>query len=399
MLPAGLAALAALFLPLVIHLARRSERRPTDFAALQWLQARVRPRRNLRFDEWLLLALRLLLVSALALLLAKPAMLGAADTTPWVVAVPGVSAQALREADSGSSETEAERRWLAPGFPEILATTPSATVAVGSLLRELDAALPAGTSLTILVPKVLDGADAERPRLSRKVDWNVVPSTPAPTPNRTPRLKPMPILHVRNAEDRAGSLRYLRAATAAWQTQRRAPDGTGGTPEDTTATIEIAATSVPLPADAKLLAWLAPGPLPAAIRQWIEAGGIALLDAETHFPELDDALPLWRDADGAVLVRGRSIAKGRALRFTRPLAPAAIPALLEADFARQVRVLLVDPPPAPTRLPATAYTPTTGTKPWPDAPRDLSPWLALLIAALFLLERWFAASPSRRAST
>ncbi|TQT81878.1 hypothetical protein DB758_11845, partial [Xanthomonas perforans] len=42
--PTGLAALAALLLPLLIHLARRSEHRPTDFAALRWLRALPRPR-------------------------------------------------------------------------------------------------------------------------------------------------------------------------------------------------------------------------------------------------------------------------------------------------------------------------------------------------------------------
>ena len=39
LLPAAFAALAALFIPLLIHLARRSEQRPTDFAALRWLRS------------------------------------------------------------------------------------------------------------------------------------------------------------------------------------------------------------------------------------------------------------------------------------------------------------------------------------------------------------------------
>ena len=68
--PLGLAALAALVVPLLVHLRRRTEEVPLDFAALRWLDPRPRPRRRLRFDEWLLLALRLLLVALLALLLA-----------------------------------------------------------------------------------------------------------------------------------------------------------------------------------------------------------------------------------------------------------------------------------------------------------------------------------------
>ena len=44
LLPAGLAALAALLLPLLLHLARRHEQTPTDFAALRWLRQKPKPR-------------------------------------------------------------------------------------------------------------------------------------------------------------------------------------------------------------------------------------------------------------------------------------------------------------------------------------------------------------------
>ena len=57
LLPLGLAALAALVVPILIHLVRRPEHQLIDFAALRWLSERVRPRRRLRFeDPWLLLA-------------------------------------------------------------------------------------------------------------------------------------------------------------------------------------------------------------------------------------------------------------------------------------------------------------------------------------------------------
>ncbi len=47
-LPAGLFALAALAIPLVLHIARRTESRTVEFAALRWLEARPKPRRSLR---------------------------------------------------------------------------------------------------------------------------------------------------------------------------------------------------------------------------------------------------------------------------------------------------------------------------------------------------------------
>ena len=52
--PLGLAALAALIVPLLIHLRRRTEEVPLDFAAMRWLEALPKPRRRLRFDELLL---------------------------------------------------------------------------------------------------------------------------------------------------------------------------------------------------------------------------------------------------------------------------------------------------------------------------------------------------------
>ncbi|MEL4017015.1 BatA domain-containing protein, partial [Dryocola clanedunensis] len=70
--PLGLLALAAWLVPLLIHLARRHQYAPLDFAALRWLQARIRPRQKIRFDEWPLLLVRLLLLATLALLLARP---------------------------------------------------------------------------------------------------------------------------------------------------------------------------------------------------------------------------------------------------------------------------------------------------------------------------------------
>lgn len=390
LLPTALAALAALLLPLLVHLARRSERRPTDFAALRWLHAQARPRRNVRFDEWLLLALRLLLVALLALLLGRPVLFGAPDATPWVVAAQGVAGEELQtfEAPEG-----VQRRWLAPGFPNGAQASPPARVPIGSLLRELDATLPADAPLTVLAPAVLAGADAERPVLSRPVDWRVVSTTsPAsPTAVDAARAAAMPTLVVRHAPDRAPALRYLRAATAAWRS------GTTDTTSDPARTaINVGDIAQTLPTDAALLVWLAPGPLPSTVRAWIEAGGTALLDAQATLPGIDRGSARWRDADGDVLVRGVALGRGQALQWTRAMTPRDMPELLEGDFPQHLRALLSPPPPAPARVAAAAYAPTIGAAPWPETPRELAPWLIVLIAALFAIERWFASSARRK---
>jgi hypothetical protein len=355
--PIGLAALTAVLIPLAIHLARRTEQRPMDFAALRWLRQKPRPRHRPRFDEWLLLAVRLILLVLVALFLARPAVRDGGHTRPMVAVAPGVDARTL-----GAGE---ERRvWLAPGFPP-LDVKPPARVPLGSLIRQLDAELPQGAALTLVVPAVIDGADAERPRLARRVTWRVVPGTMvAGTPVRR---------RVRVALNAPN--RYIRAAVAAL----------GWTP----------AATDPLPKDTAALIWLAPGALPPVITRWIEAGGAALVGHETIVPT-GSAAAVWQGGEGETLVEERVVGAGRVLRFTRALTPAAMPALTEADFPERLATLLLAPSPAPARTSAQAYRPVTGgAAPTPGA-RDLRPWLALAIAVLWLVERWLA-TRSRRA--
>lgn len=402
LLPAGLAALAALALPLLLHLVRREEQRPIDFAALRWLSARVRPRRRLRFEDRLLLALRLLLIVLLALLLARPVLPPAGGGAPWIVAAPGVGGQALRDAmgplaaggdadgtggTGGTGDSvRVQRRWLAAGFPALdEASPPPDLQASMSLLRELDMRMPAGAPLVVLVPPVLDGVDAERPRLSRPVEWRVISPDDASTPGDEGGSTSTggdagndsvaaPRIVIRDAGNSAGA-RYLRAASAAWQAHRdrtRRDDGS----------LEVQA-------------WLATGQLPSEAIAWIEAGGTALLAHDTLLSALDGAPPLLRDEQGRPLLRGAMLGQGRVLQWMRPLEPDAMPALLDADFPHRLRAAL-QPPPSPARVLAAEHAPRVGgIGPWPQSRRELSPWLALAIALLFLLERWLAAGPRR----
>ena len=78
--------------------------------------------------------------------------------------------------------------------------------------------------------------------------------------------------------------------------------------------------------------------------------------------------------------------------------PADMPLLLEADFPQRLRDALAPPRRPPARADARAHVPNTGARMQPTAPRDLQPWLALLIALLFAVERWLATSRRRGAS-
>lgn len=390
LLPAAFAALGALLVPLLLHLARRSEQRPTPFAALRWLRAKPKPRHRIRFDEWPLLLLRLVLLAALAMLLARPVLYDSAKVAPWVAVVPGVDLRDVRAVAAGA---DARRHWLVPGFPAVDDTTAEDSIAAtpvptSSLLRELDALLPAEVALTVIVPAHLEGVDAQRPVLGRRVDWRVVPGA-MPSP-RTATARSVPALTVRYHPDRAEAVRYLRAADAAWRM-----DGPDALPAKPVPTFKAAQVQEPLEPQARFLVWLAPGALPAPVREWIADGGTALLDADAQFSASAATAVYWRDDTGTPLVEGAAFGRGRVLRLTRRLSPQAMPQLLDPDFPRQLRALFSPAEPPPTRVHAAAHAPLSGGPGFAQPPRDLQPWLLWCIALLFGLERWFASSARR----
>jgi hypothetical protein len=370
--PLGLAALAALIVPLLIHLRRRTEDVQVDFAAMRWLDALPRPKQRIRFDEWLLLALRLLLVACLALLLARPAVLGWEDDGPRVLVAPGVAPAAAREA----AGPEADARWIAPGFPALDTAAPANRVPLASLIRQFDAELPKGAPLTVLVPSVIDGVDAGAIRLTRKVEWRVIEG---PARSAATQPAPAPTLAVRHAAGQAAALRYFRAAADAW----------GAAPQFS------AEASAALPPRGAVLVWLTPGPVPADVTDWVSAGGTALLGSAAEVAMPAATASLWADETGETLAEGGMLGAGQLLRFTRPLEPAAMPELLSPDFATILRDLVAPPAPPPARMVAAAAEPVAGVAPFPLPPRELAAWLGVLIALTFLAERLLASRARR----
>lgn len=383
LLPGALAALAAILIPLVIHIARRTEERPIEFAALRWLRQKPRPKSRLQFDERLLLGSRLLLLTLLALWLATPVLFGAAGTAPYVAVAPGVDVSGTGQVADEAVADYRHAHWLAPDFPALTEAGPVGAVPLASLLRQLDADLPADTPLVVVVPEVMDGADAERPRLSRRVEWRVVPGA-APVVAAEP--VPVPGLSIRHDADQAGGLRYLRAAALAWQPVGREAD------------LDVDDLDTALPPVTRRLIWLGSGTLPTALLRWVESGGTALVGSRALFPEDVDRVVVWRDALGRPLVEAAPMGTGHLMQFSRRLAPAGMPELLEADFPVHLRAVLTPATTAPTRVSAADYMPTTGARHVEPAPRDLRPWLAVLIGLVLLGERWLATRRKRGVS-
>lgn len=372
--PLGLLALAALAIPLIIHIARRTESRTIVFAALAWLEERPKPRRRLRLDELWLLAARLLLLTLMALWLAQPVLWGVADTRPVVAIAPGVDPASV-EADD-----DARRVWLAPGFPEVGAgPAPAPTTGLISLIRQLDAELPDGAPLRIVAPAIIDDADAQRPILTREVEWTPAAQNRAPSTLDAPAP---PRLTVRFDAEGEAAVRYVRAAATAWTEEGQEP------------AFEAAAVDRPLPRDASAIVWLSASTPPQAVIDRVRSGATVLTASDLRLPVEGDVRPVWVDADGAVIASEGRIGRGRAVVVSRALTPEDLPALLEPDFPDRLWTLLA-PQPEPTRVSAADHAPLTGAAPYDQPPLDLRPWLALLIALVFTAERWLATRRAR----
>jgi hypothetical protein len=378
LLPTALLALAALLVPILIHLSRRSEPQRTEFAALRWLQARFQPKRQPVVQEWLLLLVRLLLLSALVFFLARPVIEREPVPGQWWLLAPGLDASVL---PAISGDDTIERRWLVPGFPALTETvnTNSKSVSPSSLLRELDATLPAKARIRVWLPEQLQGLDAQRLQLSRKIDWQIVkqfPATYAPQPLPLPRWQS-------SAESvRDARLPFFRAAYRYWQTDADVAQALPHSNVDA--------------APAHGISWLrlSDKPLPAAALDWVRIGGQVVLMPGLARPP-GEVQVLWRDESGAPVLAAQAYGQGRLLQWQQALRVENLPVLERADFAERLRAHL-ERLPEPQRAFAVSQTPSSGLPVWPLMPQALAPWLMWLIVALFAIERFLATRPSRQ---
>src|SRR5262249_24289106 len=132
--------------------------------------------------------------------------------------------------------------WLAPGFPDADTPTSQSSSSLSSLVRELDATLPAATALTVVVPQELGGLDAERLELGGAVAWRVVAGRPpaASTTSWPAALAVSVRADAANEAERA----VVRALQRAWKAEGHA------------VTLDVAAPDVALPDRVNVLVWL-----------------------------------------------------------------------------------------------------------------------------------------------
>ena len=182
--PLALFALGALAIPAVLHLWRPPPR-TIRVGTLRFFTApAVRRLTKLRWRERLLLFVRLLLLTMLALLLAQPIWRKLPPTEPqrWALIEPGVvlEGEPLKRFDELTGRGF-EPRELAPGLHRTKGSAreqhPAHVPDVWSLLREVDARLPAGSSVAVFASDRLTSLRGERPVMQHcTVDWISVPT-------------------------------------------------------------------------------------------------------------------------------------------------------------------------------------------------------------------------------
>ena len=177
--PLWLAALAALVIPLVIHLRRQRIGRRIQVGSVRHLAGAALPRRRrLRVRDPWLLALRCAILALVVLALAGPAIRRTERPSSWVLVAPSLLGDSvilrsdplldsLRRAGSAV-------RVLAPGFPAADLRRPviarsDTSVDLWSLLGAADQVLPFGSSILAVVPAELSLARGRRPAVATRV--------------------------------------------------------------------------------------------------------------------------------------------------------------------------------------------------------------------------------------
>ncbi|MBL0927453.1 MAG: BatA domain-containing protein, partial [Phycisphaerales bacterium] len=112
----AIAGLAAVAVPVIIHLLFRQRRRPVVWAAMRFLlEAYQKQRKKLRVQQWLLLACRCLVIALLALAVGRPALqragvLGGVGGRDVYVIIDDSLSSALRDGPSGETSLQRHAR-------------------------------------------------------------------------------------------------------------------------------------------------------------------------------------------------------------------------------------------------------------------------------------------------
>lgn len=417
--PTWLAGLAALAVPLVLHLWNRRPTAVVRIGSLRGLAGPPGPRAlGRRLEQIPLLLLRMSVLAAVAVGLAGPALRGGttvAGSESVLLVDPVLLSDSL--AVFSDHEVDSLRRagrsvhLLAQGFPELEAagTVPQHQAGIWALLRRLDDSLPPGSRVTVLTAMTADELGPQRPTLQSRYELRDLASVKSPPladrPADTTRVE---LVVGQGFESDA------RLAAAAWSAAIQARDGVPPLVQERTShsldsafdagiIIWLAGQSVPSPVlervaqGATLFEVVATAPAPAASQEImpVSTGMVpAGLFHETLWLRSDvpAGAPVLADGSGQPLLSVAALGAGRHYRLATRLGGEWSTLGLGADLPEiallTLRGLRSGADAAPVH-PSQAAPRLDGSSPAADSGhwRTLTPWAILLAALLLAVER------------
>jgi len=458
--PIWLYAIAGIIIPVLIHLWNVHPGKTLPVGSIALLrESGQRQSRRIRLTDWLLLLLRCLLITVLALLLAKPVwqQRPSGKEKGWVLMPPaGIAATYRHFQPLADSLLQAgySFHYLQPGFPEAALNTalqqaPDSlgdTASYWALAAALKAQRPPNRALYLFTPAYLYRFRGPRPVIDTGLHWYAY--TPADsvaawsgisnaTSNGAMRIRQLsssPARTVYTWEERALSLpadtattqivifsgsrlpdaHYLQAALHAIQqfTQRKIQ-------------VQLVRQATALPAKAHWLFWLSEKPVPPGIKAantWqYDSGRVVnnaavLLTGSTPPVALYKSIApvaatdsvLWRNGAGQALLRLEKQAGRNIYHFSSrldpewtglPWSPAFPGLLLQLLFTDTITVkdkrVLAAQQLQPDAAQQTAVKPAKAP---PPLRKNLSLACWLLLLLLLLAERWWAMQIKRSAA-
>lgn len=402
--PFWLAALAALAVPVALHLWSRRGARPIRVGSIRLLTGSpLATRRSWIIQDPWLLALRCAVIAALALALARPF---------WTSKAPKPRSLALVAREVVDREALVDSLRQAGLAVSVLEDDAGRTPNLWTAVRRADRTASPGTRFVVFAPDRLRYFAGERPTLQSHVEWHtraaVQPGEAAP---RAPAARTVVVFADQNRQDDA---RYVSAAFTA------AGDATG----IVAVVSHHVASAASVPGSADWIVWLSERAIPEAVLQLVRRGAVLLADAGAATPQrhrsriltgpqpsdvwtaravrsTHGGAPVWMDGTGAPLLTVTSEGRGRFYRFNsrffpawsdlvlRPAFPMAIARLWSGRGADSIRST-----PDDRRITVSQLLPAEGpSEPMPPGTPRHSLFMPLWIAAMlaFLLERRLSA--------
>ena len=424
---AWLAALAALAVPLAIHLWSRRRTRTVAIGSIRFLEGhRPLSRRTLRLrDPWRLLLRSAMLIALILGLAGLYLHDSASPPSPqrWVLVSPSLVARADVRAIIDSVGTEADEvRLLHPTWPALDASIsqPQVPMDTWSLLFALDQILPPGSHIDVIAPPRTGSVRGSRPALRSTVEWFPVDEgndggSSAPGTHGMPAPLKVAVFVSPGRRDDA---RYLEAAIGAMSDAG-----------DSITMRHYDASAVPDSVGASWIAWLSADPVPATIMRRIRDGAVLFTDlgdgasvgvstsldlgfARMSIVSLNRRVeppdgegggaPVWRDGHGVPVLTVSREGDGRHYRLATRLHPAWTDLVLQGVFPEALRPLLdrahavPDLPMTVSQATPTWAGPTTRDSSDSTSGSSLFYPLWLLAVALFLVDA-FMSRPRRTA--